>query len=394
MLLFGLPALLLTCIIMYSIAGIPSQQFSDLASAFLQGHLYFLHPIGGIGQDPLLYSGHEYWGEGLFPALVLVPFVALFKFAFHLFFYQGYLDWLFVLGTIYLVYKLARQFKYTVEDSIVWAAAFALGSAFAGVAVVSSSWLFAQVVCTFLLFWALYEYFSGRRWWLIGALCSCIFLTRATATPIVIFFVLELWQGFKKFRPLPFLPLAVPVAVAMGVQGLYNFLRFHSPLNGGYEYQLLGASSAESRSLGVFSWRHIPANLYSLLLRGPVTALRTNTSWTQKFPYIRNNTNGMSLFITSPYFLYLLGRKWTAFSRTARHLLIAAAVSCVTVLCFYGIGRNQFGYRYSLDFLPELFVVLMLAYRAEHNRLTSGMRFLLLAAGILNAYLLATFVLP
>lgn len=390
--LFLLPASLLALILIYSVVSRPSQQFSELALGFLHGHLYFPYSIGGVGQDPVLYHGHEYWSEGAFPALTLLPFVALF-YAFHLFFYQGYLQWLLVLGVMYFVFALARRLRYNAGDSVVWTFAFVLGSAFAGAAVGSSSWLYAQVVTVFLLLWSLHEYFGRKRWWLIGSLCACIFLTRATAAAVVIFFALELWRGTgTKLRPWRLLPLAVPLAAAVGLQALYNFLRFHSSLDGGYKYQLITPESAASRTFGVFSIRHIPTNLFSLVFGAPNPVPLTGGSWILKFPFISNNNNGMSVFVTSPYFAYLLGQKWAVFSRSARHMLVAATVACLAVLSFYGIGRDQFGYRYSLDFLPELLVVLMLVYRAKHTRLSRGMKFLLLAGGIFNFYLLITFV--
>jgi hypothetical protein len=390
--IFTLPILLLAFVLLYSAFGAQAQQFSDLAQSFLHGHLYFLHSIGGIGYDPIPYRGHQYWGEGLFPAVLLLPFAGIAN-LFNVFFQQGYIDWVLILATLYLVYALARKFTYSVEDSLILMFGWGLGSAYVGIAASSSGWSFAQVVSTFLLFLSLYEYFTQKRWWLIGGLCGCIFLTRGTAAPIVIFYALELWQGSaKKTQIMQYMPLLIPLVVALAIQGLYNYLRFHSPFNGGYEYQLLSADSAESRALGVFSVKHIPANLFSMLLGTPVTTPITATSWSLKFPFIRNNSYGMSLFLTSPYFLYLCGRQWKVFRSTARHLLVAAGMSCIGVLCFYGIGRDQFGYRYSLDFLPELFVVLMLVYRVEHRGLSRGMKVLLLGSGVVNWWLLLSYL--
>jgi hypothetical protein len=366
------------------------QQFSDLAQGFLRGHLYLWHTHYSFGFDPVLYNHHQYWDEGGFPAITLLPFSAIFL-LFHKVFYQQYLQWVFILGVAYFVYGLARRFRYSKEDSLILSFAFTLGSVFVGVSLIASSWDYAQVVTTFLLFGSLYEYFMRRRWWLIGVLCGCVFLTRATAAPIVIFFALEIWST-SKLNLKKYLPVALPMAGAIGLQALYNFLRFHSPLNGGYQYQLLEASSAESRALGVFSVKHIPANAYALLLSPPQTVTSSPTTWTLTFPYIRSNSDGISIFMTSPYLLSLFSRKWASFDKTARHLLVAVLFSCLAVLCFYGIGRTQFGYRYSLDFLPELFVVFMMTYRVEHQRLSRGMKFLLLASGIFNFYILLTYV--
>lgn len=373
-----------------------SQQFSELAKAFLHGQTNFLKPIGSFGQDPIYWNGKIYWGEGPLPAILLIPFVAIFS-IFHLFFYQGYIDWLLILGVFYFVYKLARILLYSLEDSLILAFGFVLGSVFIGVSVVSSSWLFAQVLTTFLLFWSLYEYLTRKRWWLIGLICGAIFLTRVTASPVIIFFLLELWRDNKaRVNRMRYLvSLVLPALGAIVLIGLYNVVRFGDPLNGGYGYQLLYRDSSISRSYGIFSLIHVPANLYSLLLRAPLTPLKANGSWTLKFPYIESNPLGMSMFITSPYLLYFFTQKWSIFDKRCKNLMIAIACSAALVLTFYGIGIDQFGYRYSLDFLPEIFLLLMIVYRKNHKNLTRGMKTLLLGAGIVNFYMIWSYlVLP
>ncbi len=393
--IYVIPCILLSVVIGIGFAREGSQQFSELALAFLHGHLYFLKSIGGAGQDPVLWHGKIYWDEGPFPAVLLMPFVGIFS-VFHLFFYQGYLKWALVLGVCYFIYKLARHLSYSKEDSTILTFGFVLGSVFIGVASVSSGWLFAQVVTTFLLFWSFYEFYGRKRWWLIGIICGLVFLTRATASPISIFFLLELWQTVRKLhrtkKVKTLAQLCLPIVAAICFVGVYNYARFKSPLNGGYSYQLLHSASAESRSLGVFSLIHIPTNLYSALLRGPLPVLRDSTSWTLKFPYIKNNNYGMSIFITSPYFIYLFTKKWSLASAQCWHLIAALLVSCLLVFSYYGIGAQQFGYRYALDFLPSLFLLFMIQYRQTNTVVSRGMKFLLLGSGIFNFFLLWTFI--
>ena len=371
-----------------------SQQFSLLAVAFWHGKLHFLSPIGGLGQDPIFWHGKIYWSDGPFPALLLMPFVGLFL-LFHIFFYQGYMMWPIILAVFYFIYMLARRISYTKEDSLILAFGFCLGSVFIGVSIVSSSWFFAQVVTTFLLFWSLYEFYGRRRWWLIGAICGCILLTRVTALPIILFFLLELWQVKRKSKKTStYVWLCLPVGVAVCLYSLYNYFRFQNPLNAGVMHQLIYQNSAESRSLGIFSIIHIPTNFYYAVLSGPIAVLRDHTSWTLRFPYIANNVYGMSIFFTSPYLLYLFTQKWSSYDRHMRNLLIAIAASCLLVFSYYGVGLLQFGYRYALDFLPPLFLVFMTIYKRHHARITPGMRLLLLGAGVLNFYLLWPFIFP
>lgn len=373
-----------------------SQQFSLLAQAFLHGQLNFLSSIGGLGQDPIFWHGKIYWGEGPFPAVLLLPFVALFK-LWHHFFFQGYLGWVLILGILFYIFKIARALSYSKEDSFILTLGFTLGSVFIGVASVSSSWFFAQILTTFLLFWSFYEYYTRKhkRWWLIGVICALILMTRATAAPVFIFFGLELWylkatsrQKLKKFTQ-----LSLPVVVAVILLGVYNFLRFHNPFSGGYTHQLLYPDSAEARSYGEFSLVHVPTGLYTALLRAPIPVVRDSTSWTLKFPYIQNNVYGMSIFVNSPYLLSLFSNKWSSFDAKARHLLIAALISALFVFSYFGLGLIQFGYRYTLDFLPELFLLFMIMYRKNHSHLSGGMKTLLVASGIFNFYLLIPLIL-
>ena len=394
---FTVPSLILLALLIIGFAFEGSQQYTLLAKAFLHGQLNFLSPIGGAGQDPVFWHGKIYWGQGAFPAVVLMPFVGLFG-LFHLFFYQGYLKWLLVLGVWLLVWKLGQLLTYTKEDSAILAFGFTLGSVFIGVASVSASWYFAQVITTVLLFGSFYEFYRSKqkRWWLIGTLCALILMTRATAAPICLFYGWELWRtaGPRAYRFKWLLQFGLPLAGAVGLLAAYNFARFHSPFDGGYGRQLLYPASAEAQSYGLFSLAHIPTNAYSALLRGPLPVLRDNTSWTLKFPYIKNNPYGLSLFMTSPYLLYLFTQKWPSFDTRLRTLLGAVCISAVLLFSYFGVGAVQFGYRYALDFLPGLFVVFMVMYRKRHTRLPAGMKALLLGSGITNFYLLCTLIFP
>jgi len=395
-LIFGVPTIIFIAIVVMSFVLEGSQQFSLLAQSFLHGQLSFRSSIGGLGQDPIFWHGKVYWGEGPFPAVLLMPLVGFFS-LFHRFYFQGYLDWVLILGVSFFVFKLARSLKYSKEDSIVLTLGFVLGSAFIGVASVSSSWFFAQVVTTFLLFWSLYEYYvrSHKCWWLIGIICALILLTRVTATPVLLFFCLELWRLRRSIKQklIKSIQLLLPTVFAIILWGLYNFLRFHNPFNGGYAHQLLYYDSAKARSYGEFSLIHVPAGLYSAIFGAPIRVLRDSGSWTLKFPYIQNNVYGMSIYITSPYLLSLFTHKWSSFEAKERNLLIAIFVSALFVFSYFGLGLIQFGYRYTLDFLPELFLLFMIMYRKNHTKLSNGMRTLLLGAGVFNFYLLLPLIL-
>jgi hypothetical protein len=391
--IFVFPVSFLLLLIIIGFVGEGSQQFSELANAFLHGQTNFIHSIGGVGQDPVNYHGKIFWDEGPFPAVILMPFVGLFN-IFHLYFYQGYIKWLLVVGIAFFVYKLAKKLKYNNEDTTLLIIAFILSSVFLGVASVSSGWLYAQVVDTFLLFWSLYEFYGKKRWWLLGLIVAFIMLTRITAAPVIIFFIISLLlgKGNKKQKLISLAKMLSFVLLAIIIIGAYNYQRYGNPLNNGNKYQLLSGSSAEARSLGLFSIVHLPTNLYTAVLRGPVIVTRDTTSWTLKAPYIENNPLGMSIFLTSPYLLYLFTKRWSKWPSDAKYLVVATGVSALFVLLYFGTGADQFGYRYSLDFLPELFLAFMILYKKYSTSISRGMKFLIVASSVFNFYVFCSFI--
>jgi hypothetical protein len=394
-LIFTAPVTILLFVIILCIVTRYDQQFSNLAYSLLHGHTNFINSIPNrMGEDGVLWHGKYYWALGPFPAILLMPFVALFS-VFHIFFFQGYLQVVLILGVLYFVYKLARILHYSNRESLILSFGFALGSVFIGVAYCSVSWYFAQVLTTFLLFWSLYEFYTNRRWWLLGLICGLLLMTRTSAAAIIVFFVLELWfsTGQTREKLIRLMHYCIPLLLAVFAWGFYNFIRFHNPLQEGYGlYQLLVPSLTRAKAYGIFGLIHVPGNLYAMFLSAPLPVFRDGISHVLKFPYIVNNQWGMSIFITSPYLVYLFWGGRSILKNQKARLLAAAVVSCVMICIYYGVGYRQFGYRYSLDFMPELFMIFMLLYREKHKRLTSSMTTLLVVTGIINFYLLLTFI--
>ena len=60
------------------------------------------------------------------------------------------------------------------------------------------------------------------------------------------------------------------------------------------------------------------------------------------------------------------------------------------IFSYYGIGNVQFGYRYSLDFLPFLFFLLIRNYRNERPELSPGFKKVILVTALTNCYLVLT----
>ena len=168
------------------------------------------------------------------------------------------------------------------------------------------------------------------------------------------------------------LPKAAAPWVCWGSPTFCVSMTHFTPLMAASYYSRPRPGPSRSASLASFA---TPTNLYSAFLRAPVPLLRDQTSWTLKFPFVSNNPYGLSVFITSPYLLYLFTRKWSSFDARMRNLLIAISVSALLIFSYFGVGAVQFGYRYSLDFLPGVFLLFGDSWRNSSHICRGRMKF-------------------
>lgn len=386
-----LTVLLFAVVVCFNLANSADQQFSYLAESFLQEKTYFLS-LANFDLDTVLFNGKYYWPLGPLPALLLSPFVFVFQ-RFNLFFFQGYLQVFLFLGVFYSFFKIARRLDYSPDDAGFLALAFCFASAFLGVGMYSVSWGFAQVVAVLLLAMALLEYLGKRRLWIIGTLMALASVTRLTAGLNVVFFLMVVFLEDSKLREKlsAGFVLALPMLIALAGLAFYNQARFGNWMEQGYSLQLLTGAAARARSYGVMSLIHVPGNLFYFLFAGPTPVPYDDASQVLKFPFIRANPWGMSIFLTSPYFLYLFRLKYD--DLISKLLLISSAIVAIPIFLYYGIGFVQFGYRYSLDFLPFLFFLLIRNYKHEHHQLSPGFKKMILVTAMTNCFLVITILL-
>ena len=167
----------------------------------------------------------------------------------------------------------------------------------------------------------------------------------------------------------------------------YNYARFQNPWESGYNLQVVHPLHVAARQEGFFSLKHVPANLYFLLLRGPLAITQEPNSSVLKYPYWVADRWGMSILINTPILLYLLlYRKRDKIIHVA---WITTGIMLIPILTFYGIGASQFGYRYVIDFLPFLFLALMAALPQDLPR---SAKWVIVISSLFNAHLLFNFI--
>jgi hypothetical protein len=364
------------------------QQSSILAENFLRGHLGFTTDQAASIHDRVPFEGNYFWALGPFPSILLIPLMPLhWLTSANL---QVVTSIILTSAITLMIFRLARTFKYDKRDSLIWALTFVLGSAFIGLLATPNSWYYSQIVAVALMFLAIYEFFRRRRWWLIGLSCAGLLATRLSAGLIIIFFITEIIIEHRatalKIKNLA--KLLSPYLATGILLAIYNYLRFKNIFETGYNYQELYPTLAKARSYGLFSLKHIPGNLYFMLLSTPQPVSLDNISYVLKSPYIYPDNWGMSIFLTSPYLLWFFTAKWKMFSHQLRRLLLYLIPIFLAVVMYYGIGVDQFGYRYAMDFFPVLFIILMQVYRRRHRSITLGMQILFVAGCLFNFFTL------
>lgn len=349
--------------VLFSVSFSPygEQQFSHLANSFLSGRLD-INQISTFSIDTALYGGNHYWPLSPFPSIFILPFVYIAGF-FKTLFLHRYIHWVLVAGVFILVYKIARKLNFTDNESLLWAFGFNLGSVFIGVSLIPWSWYYAQVICVLLIFLAIYEFLSKKRYFVLGLIYSFILLTRQTAFLGILFILLDIFSGSEtlkvKFHMIVL--LATPIVAAAVLLLSYNYVRFNNPFEQGYKYQVINGGTERARDYGLLSIKHIPGNLYYFLIAPPEQVLEDGQSKVLKFPFITYNDWGVGILYTSIYaaalFFISIDKK------IKKHLLITTLVVAIPIFMYYGVGFRQYGFRYSLDFFPYLFFLLMLNYR-------------------------------
>lgn len=329
------------------------QQFVYLANAFLKGSFSFVQLPSTIA-DLSFFSGKYFWPLGPLPALILTPFVWLFGLNFQ----ENYIKFPLTIFNFLLVLKICQKLKLQTEKAKIVAIFFIFGSIYTPVATIPYSSYFAHVVATSLILIAIYEFLDKKRWFVIGTTVALAMLTRLNLAVAVLFFILNLfkkplnyWWAFK---------LIGPIICGLLLLTAYNYQRFGNIFESGYRYQLIPKESMTRREQGLFSAKHIPTNLYYMLIKTPDPVLVDN-SHVLKAPFLKFDPYGMSLFFMSPLLFLIFKAKLN--DRLAKISLITVGLMLIPLILYYGIGWRQIGYRYALDFMPFLLIPLVQTVR-------------------------------
>ena len=342
-----------------------ARHFVYLAEAFLHGHLDLVSRPPSY-HDMTSYAGRWYVPFPPLPAIVLLPFVAAMGLATPevlisvvLGAVNCGLTWL-MLGRVPTPMSGRTRLALTIL--------FGVGTVFWYSTLAGSVWFFAHVVAvTFVTLYAI-EVLGENRPAVAASLLGLAGLARTPTLfgfPLFLAVALGSKRGGKPAagggsRLADVLVFGFVLGLFVVAMLLYNYARFGSLLDFGYlGMQIASVLAPRLREHGQFSLAFLPENLYYFLVAPPLFPGRP--------PVIEPDQWGLGIIFASPGLLYAVrGIRRSAISVGAA---LAALFVAIPNLLYYNTGWVQFGYRFSLDFLPFLMILAAIGTRGRIGRL-------------------------
>ena len=343
--------------------------FSRLADALLQGRFWLDDAPSWLNELIPAGDGRWYVPYPPMPAILALPFVAVFGREFPAQTYSALYGGLAV-GLVYLVLgRLGLALR--VRDRLALAAVFAFGTCFWFIAIGGSAWYFAHVAAVLLLAASVLCALTKQPAWIAGLLLGLAALARLPVG-LALPFVLAAQLGFPGLGGLRAmdrgalvrttvvfgLGLAVPAAVYIA----FNIVRWGTILDQSYVAIPGVLEDPIYAKHGILSPWYIPRNVFAILFR--------SWNYVDDAPWLQPSWWGLGIFLTTPLYLWLLkARPRTPMVAWA---LLATAIVSIPIITHGNVGITQFGYRFSLDFQLLLFVILATVIARGWTRLMAA----------------------
>jgi hypothetical protein len=334
------------------------------AEAFLHGQLALTVAQPPNLNDWVLLGRRWYVSFPPFPAILMMPFVAVFGLSFN----DVAFTLFFSAANVALLYRLLRRLQ---AQRAEWEhAALALIYGFGTLAwscgIRGEVWFTAETIGVTLTLLYLHAALEARHPVLAGLAVGCAAITRTPLAFSAIFFVFEAltpdgpvewarlrdpgrWRSALP-RLLPYVAAILAVAVPMAAM---NHARFGSFSEFGHSHLYANRVNAQIQRYGLFHYAFLERNLHDAFTRLPIIQLHPLR--------IGFSGEGMSLFVTTPLFFWLLWPRQKP--RLHRALWLTVALVALPGFFYQNSGYLQFGFRFSLDYTPYLIVLLALGAR-------------------------------
>ena len=229
----------------------------------------------------------------------------------------------------------------------VWLAVFfAFGTAHFWCSVLGQVWFTALIVgATFNLAFV-YFAIDARRPLLAGLCLAAAFSTRAALVFAAVFFYHQLYVMWHRGEARAdlirrFAWFSAPCLVVGVTLLIYNYARFHDPMEFGHRY-LANGSIPRIRDFGLFHPDFINRNLTAAFTLVP--------KMKSTVPYFQISKHGLGLVFTTPALFFVLWPRRQ--SEISRSLWLTLLVVFIPILFYQNTGWIQFSYRFAIDILP------------------------------------------
>ena len=314
--------------------------------------------------DLSFYQGQYYLYWGPVPAILVMPFVALFGIGVSDIL-QTIIEGAINVGLFALLIQRAQQ-RGLIDLAPLKRALivlfFALGTAHFTMLPLGSVWHFTQLVSisfALLAYIAAVSFENQKAFFWTGCAMACVLATRTSAVFMAIFLVWYLlhrhWHlGYKQLLKYCLLG-AMPVIAVMLVLFVYNAARFGNPMETGVSYHLMSPIFYETYAkYGALNVHYIPINLYNNFIFYPFKTLAQG--------FVEAN-NG-SLFLLSPLYFAAIVALWQ--HRTEWNtwfLFLSILVGGIPSMMIMAPGSFNFGPRYLLDVALPLLLLTALGMK-------------------------------
>ncbi len=326
-----------------------------------------------------------------FPALLLLPFVALFGLAAS----DVWLTLFFAAFNMAIAYSSFRKileaqalpcsaqpsnkdssYKNTHNIALWLAVSLCFASAHLWCAVRGEVWFTALIIgvsCQLLFFrWA----WHLQHPLLAGFAYAAAFSTRASLVFLAVFAYVQLFSAqvhidFKERLKKLIIFSIPPLCIGLALLG-YNYLRFEAWAEFGHTY-LAGGQIRRIYEYGLFHWIFLKKNLIAAFALLPLVSTQP--------PFFTYSWHGMSLFLSNPHIFFFIIPKTISktqvppkhipqdqpthhrvqSSKLLEYALISFILCLFSLLLLYqNTGWVQYSWRFSLDLLPALTFLLLL----------------------------------
>lgn len=325
------------------------------ARAWLNGRTYLDHNYEYL--ELAIYNGNYYVSFPPFPSVVLLPFVIIFKDSIP----TNLIAFVILAIEIVTIYKIVKRYKNSDFIAIMLALGFTIGTNILSLSVDSGVWFIAQLLNNCLCILAINAFLKDKKTLVYFFLALAVGCRPFTAIYMIMFFLYYLIKERDKKiikRLLDNIKPLIPAIIVAIIYMTYNYIRFDNILEFGHNYLPEFVNS----EYGQFSIHYLLPNLNQLFFNIIRIDKGLNLSFSKPFCFII--ANPVIIMYIYHSIKNILKTKKINYLRLM--IFIAIFINIVFICLHKTLGGWQFGARYTCDFLPFIFLAIML-FKGEKN---------------------------